>query len=283
MKAVAVLLSLLAVSGCGGPARLDPFIYLPTKVDAYRLDPSGSTPEETVTADRIQELRLTTRDGETLGAVWVTAGASAPPRGYLIFFHGKGGNLDTTMGRLKRYANLGFHVLGFDYRGFGVSTGTPSEPGIDLDGYAVVEEVKRRAGSLDRVVYAGQSLGCAPAAQRAANEPARALIIESGFASLEAIKTDSTQMDFPQSFISDDRWDTAARLRALTVPVLILHGSEDEVIRAHHAYLNDAAAHEPKRFEMVEGGGHSNLPTFMGTGYQDLIHGFVAQYVPPEG
>jgi len=274
-------LALLCLSACGRPARLDWFLYVPTRVDAYRLDPDGDTPETTVTADRIEELTLRTDDGVDLGAAWVRASVQ-PARGTVLFFHGKGGNLDTSFSRLKRWANLGYDTLGFDYRGFGRSSDVEiSEPGIDLDGFAMVQAVKARTGALDRVFYAGQSLGCAPAAQRSIAEPSAALIIESGFASLAAFKDDSTQMDWPQEFITDDRWDTSARLRALTVPVLILHGTADDLIRPYHALLNDAAAHDPKQFVLVEGGGHSDLPEVMGQEYADLMHGFVDQWIPP--
>jgi pimeloyl-ACP methyl ester carboxylesterase len=271
----------LAVAGCGRPARLDWFLYVPTRVDAYRLDPDGDTPDTTVSQGQIEELTIRTEDGVDLGAVWVRATAQ-PALGTVLFFHGKGGNLDSTFPRLKRWANLGYDTLGFDYRGFGRSSDVEiSEPGIDLDGRAMVQALVARAGSLDRAFYAGQSLGCAPAAQRAVNQPARALIIESGFASLEAFKTDSTQMDWPQQFITDDRWDTSARLRVLTGPVLILHGAADDLIRPYHAHLNDEAAHDPKQFVLVEGGGHSDLPEVMGQGYADLIHAFVGEWVPP--
>lgn len=277
-----IILFIAALAGCGQPARLDWFLYVPTRVDSYRLDPAGSTPETTVSADQVEELTIRTDDGVDLGAVWIRATAQ-PARGTVLFFHGKGGNLDTTMERLKRWANLGYDTMGFDYRGFGRSSDVEiSEPGIDLDGYAMVRAVVARAGSLDRVFYAGQSLGCAPAAQRSLNQPAAALVIESGFASLAAFKDDSTQMDWPQGFVTDDRWDTSARLREITVPVMILHGKADDLIRPYHAFLNDSSARDPKQFLLVEGGGHSNLPELMGQGYADLIHTFVGEWLPPQ-
>jgi len=280
-RAFALAAALLALPGCGRPARLDWFLYVPTRVDAYVLDPNGSTPETTVSAGQIEELTLRTDDGVDLGAVWLRASVQ-PARGAVLFFHGKGGNLDSSFPRLKRWANLGYDAMGFDYRGFGRSSDVEiSEPGIDLDGFAVVRAVKARAGALDRVFYAGQSLGCAPAAQRSIAEPSAALVIESGFASLAAFKDDSTQMDWPQEFITDDRWDTSARLRELTVPVLILHGTADDLIRPYHAHLNDAAAHDPKQLVLVEGGSHSDLPEVLGQGYAELMHGFVDQWIPP--
>jgi pimeloyl-ACP methyl ester carboxylesterase len=281
LRTLGLTAALVTTAGCGHPARLDWFLYVPTRVDAYRLDPNGPTPETTVLPEQIEELTVRTDDGVDLGAVWLHT-TTQPSLGTVLFFHGKGGNLDTAFDRLKRWSNLGYEAVGFDYRGFGRSSDVEiSEPGLDLDGFAMVRAVKARTGTLDRVFYAGQSLGCAPAAQRSIREPSAALIIESGFASLAAFKDDSTQMDWPQQFITDDRWDTTAALRALTIPVLILHGDQDETIRPYHAFLNNAAAHDPKQFVLVEGGGHSNLPEVMGQGYADLMHSFIGQWIPP--
>lgn len=277
--------SAVLLSGCGAGYKLDWFLYVPERVDSYALRPQGRTPEETVTADRIEPIPLgaiKTEDGVSLGAVYVKA-SEQPPRGYLIFFHGKGGNLDSTMPRLKRYANLGYDTLGFDYRGFGMSSDVEiTEAGIGLDGRAALAYMKERLGpaNSERLFLAGQSFGTAPATQLAEVEPPRCLIIESGFASLGEFTSESTQMDFPREFITRDGWYTYKRLRNVHVPVLVLHGLNDDLIRPDHARINSANANEPKRLELIEGGGHSDLPEVMGQGYADLLHAFVEEAIP---
>jgi len=272
---VALLSALLFCTGC---FRLDPFLYVPEKVDHYVLDPAGASPEETVTADRIHPLTLVTDDGESLGAVYIDA-PFQPPAGYVIFFHGKGGNLDTTMPRIKRYANLGYDCLGYDYRGWGVSTGTPSEAGMGHDGQAAIQYLQDRLGplgKLNKLFYAGQSLGGATSTQAATLAAPKALILESTFSSLAEFTAESTQMDFSETFLSDGSWDTAGRLHAMTgVPVLILHGTDDDLIRPEHAQKNYAAANEPKQLWIQQGGGHSDLPQVMGAAYGEMIHAFV--------
>ncbi|HLL53339.1 MAG TPA: alpha/beta hydrolase [Myxococcaceae bacterium] len=275
MRASLLLALCLLLPACGGGAKLDWFLYVPERLERYTLPNEGKFPEETVERSRIEELRLRTDDGVTLGAVYVRANEQ-PPRGYVLFFHGKGGNLDRTMPRLNRYANLGYDTLGIDYRGFGVSDDVPiTEAGIDLDGKAAVKYLSERAGGTDRLFYAGQSFGTAPATQRALAQPAQALIIESGFASLDEFNRQSTRLDYPQTFITRDRWATSECLKDIHLPVLILHGDADDLIRPSHAEVNYAAANEPKQKVIVPGGGHSDLPEVMGDAYGDLIHAFV--------
>lgn len=264
--------ALVAHSGC---FRLDPLLYVPERLDAYLLAPEGDFPEETVSAERIEPVWIPVPDEEVvLGAVYIQAQVQ-PPRGYVIFSHGKGGNLDTTMPRLKRYANIGYDVLGYDYRGFGVSTDVaPSEAGLERDGQAVVAYMRGRVPEAE-LFYAGQSFGTAPATQAAVLAPPRALILEAGFASVAHFTEETTNMDLPQSFVSEDGWDTAARLAKLQVPVLLLHGTKDDLIRPSHMAKNFAAANGPKEQHLIEGGGHSDLPQFMGPGWGELIHAFV--------
>lgn len=273
MRILAAVTALL-LSGC---FKLDPFLYVPERVSQYVLDPNGATPEETVTADRIEPVTIPVSGEDIqLGAAYIRANVQ-PPLGYVIFFHGKGGNLDTTMKRLKRYANLGYDCLGYDYRGWGMSTDVPpTEAGLERDGQAVVAYMRGRVPP-DQLFYAGQSFGTATATQAAAVTPPRALIIESGFASIAEFEAESTSMDLPQTFISADGWDTAARLKTITVPTLFFHGTDDDLIRPTHMQINyDASTSARKEKHLVEGASHSDVPEVMGQAYADAIHAFIA-------
>ncbi len=279
MKRWLLLCPALALAAC---MKLDPFLYMPERVASYVFAAAGDSPEETVDPAQLHPFDVTADDGALIKAIYVDS-TEQPPRGYVVFFHGKGGNLDTTMPRLKRYANLGYDTIGFDYRGWGASSDiAPTEAGIAFDGQAIVSAAKGRFGMpADRLFYAGQSFGTASATQATELAPSRALVIESGFASLAEFARESTQMDVPQSFYSKDTWDTASRLAGIHVPVLILHGSADAEIRYTHAEINYAAANEPKLLHIEPGGGHADLPEVMGQRYADLIHSFVAPTLAP--
>ncbi|MBI3185006.1 MAG: alpha/beta fold hydrolase [Myxococcales bacterium] len=275
MRSAALLLFALATSGC---FKLDPFLYEPERKEKYDFEPDGGTPEETVTADRIEPVRIEVDATLSLGAVYLR-GSVQPPLAHVIFFHGKGGHLDKAFPRAKRWANLGFDVLAFDYRGWGNSTAvTPTEAGIEQDTRAVLAWMVARVGA-DRLVYYGQSFGTATSTQRAELDPPRALILESGFASVQAFARDSTQMDFPASFIANDGWDTEGRLGNVRAPVLILHGLSDDFVRPEFSQALYEAANQPKKLILVEGGGHSDLPKVMGEEYGEAIRSFVAAHL----
>ena len=275
-----ILLSLL-FTGCFS---LDPFLYTPQHKDAYVLDPEGDTPEETVTADRIEPVTITVSEQVRLGAAYLK-GNVQPPRAYVIFFHGKGGNLDTALPRTKRWANLGYDVLVFDYRGWGTSTNlTPTEPGILEDTKAAHAWMLARIGpaNANRLVFYGQSLGTATATQLAQQEAPTLLVLESAFASIHDFETDSSGLDFPVGFIAKATWATVDRIRDVHVPLLMVHGLADDFVRPEFSKKIFANANDPKQLELIDGAGHSNIPETMGpANYATLVNTFIDATITP--
>ena len=276
-----MLAAVLALTGCFS---LDPFLYTPGRADTYKLDPVGDTPEETVTADRIEPVTITVNEQVTLGAAYLK-GNVQPPRAYVIFFHGKGGTLDGALPRAKRWSNLGYDVLVFDYRGWGTSTNvTPTEPGILEDTKAAHAWMNARIGDAnkDRLVFYGHSLGTAIVTQLAEQEPPTVLILESAFASIRDFETDSSGMDFPVGFIAHATWDTVGRIHNVHVPLLMVHGLADDFVRPEFSKKVFANANEPKQLELIEGAAHSDIPETMGpANYAALINGFVSTTIAP--
>jgi uncharacterized protein len=269
-----------ALAGC---FELDPFLYTPQRLDHYTFDPKGSTPLSTVDASRIEPITgIRTEDGVELGAVYVHANAQ-PPKGFVIFFHGKGSALPSHFKYIKRLSNMGYDVLGFDYRGFGISSKvTPDEAGIEKDSRAVLAWLKERAGGSERIWYYGHSFGGATAAQRAQLDPPEALVLESTFASLEGFTQDSTKMDLPGGYVAKDDWDTTDRIRELHAPVLFLHGLDDDYVRPEFSEKLYEAANEPKQLVLVPGGKHGDVPEVMGEdSYVTLVTGFVDPRLAP--
>ncbi len=275
-----LMLALLAL-GVAGCFRLDPFLYGPERTEAYEFDLEGNDPGEAITADRLEELRLVVNDQVTLGAVYVHANQS-PPRAYALFFHGKGDHLGGQFERAKRLANLGYDVLAIDYRGFGVSSNVaPSEVGVAEDTAAALAYLKERAGGSDRIFYYGHSWGTAVATQRARVDPPRVLILESGFASIEQMKSDSSLLDFPDDYIADDGWPTTTWISELQdVPVLLMHGLEDDFVRPEFSDLLIASANDPKKLIKVPGADHGSIPRVMGEEFRAVVHQWVEQRIP---
>lgn len=268
----------LVFSGC---FKLDPFIYVPVRLEKYTLPAEGKTPEETVSKDRIEEVTISVNDEVKLGAAYVRAAVS-PPVGYVLVFHGQGGNVDTHLWRAKRLANIGFDALIFDYRGWGASSNvTPTEEGLAEDAAAARAWFENRIGSgVNRLFYYGNSFGTAVVTPFASKTPPKALVLESGFASLEAFKNDSSQMDFPLGFIATAEWATSKRIRDVKVPVLVMHGTADDYVRKEFSEEIYKNANEPKKLILVEGAVHSGIPEVLGPDYEKVIKEFVVPYLP---
>lgn len=278
---IALFAALAALCGC---YRLDGFLYEPVRTDAYEFEAQGTDEGDTVSEDRIELLERIPVPGTDieLGAVYVR-GNEATPRAYALFFHGKGSHIASSgqFQHVKRLANIGYDVLAIDYRGWGTSTPVaPTEAGIEQDTAAALTWLENRVGGSDRILYYGQSFGTAVATQRAVIDPPKVLVLESGFASIEEMKTDSTLMDFPDEYIAMDSWATSSRIRELQSPLLILHGLADDFVRPEFSQALHANAPDPKRLVLVEGAGHSNVAKTLGAEYPRIVHEWVDPIIP---
>jgi len=180
-------------------------------------------------------------------------------RGVVLFFHGNAGNISHRLDYLRMFRELDFSVLIFDYRGFGKSSGEPSEIGTYQDAEAAwnyLVETRRIAPS--SIVLFGESLGGAVAAWLAARVKPRALILTSTFTSLPDLGAKLYPL-FPVRLLSRYEYNTKKYLQAATCPVLIVHSREDEIVPFEHGEQLYAAAHEPKQLLEIHGGHNTSL------------------------
>jgi len=180
-------------------------------------------------------------------------------RGAVLFFHGNAGNVSHRLDYLRMFRELGFSVLIFDYRGFGKSSGEPSETGTYQDAEAAwnyLVETRRIAPS--SIVLFGESLGGAVAAWLAARVKPRALIITSTFTSLPDLGAKLYPL-FPVRLLARYEYNTRKYLQAATCPVLIVHSREDEIVPFEHGEQLYTAAHEPKQLLEIHGGHNTSL------------------------
>jgi uncharacterized protein len=194
--------------------------------------------------------------GEKLHAWFVLAPRA---RGVVLFFHGNAGNVSHRLDYLRMFGELGYSVLIFDYRGFGKSSGEPSEIGTYQDAEAAwnyLVETRRIAPS--SIVLFGESLGGAVAAWMAAHVKPRALIITSSFTSLPDLGAKLYPL-FPVRLLARYEYNTRKYLQAATCPVLIVHSREDEIVPFEHGEQLYATAHEPKQLLEIHGGHNTSL------------------------
>lgn len=213
------------------------------------FDPSAraGTPLET--------LRIRSPGGAVLVAYYAPAPAYGPA---LLWLHGNGGNIADRVKKLaKLNSALGVGVLAVDYRGYGLSTGEPSEAGLYADARAAFDALAKRS-DVDpaRVFVFGESLGGAVAVELAGRRPVAGLIVASSFTSLPDVA--KMHYGFLGSF-AESRFDSLGKVPKLDCPKLFVHGQKDDFIPPSMTRSLYAAAKAPKQLLLVEGAGHNDI------------------------
>ncbi|MDO9115017.1 MAG: alpha/beta fold hydrolase [Polaromonas sp.] len=190
----------------------------------------------------------------------------------LLYLHGARWDVRGSAPRMRRMHELGFAVLGIDYRGFGRSSaGLPSETLAGEDARAAWNWLARQRPGVPRYVF-GHSLGGALAVQLAAAVPDEAgLIVENSFPSIADVVRTFKWGWLPVAPLITQRLDAGARIADVGTPVLVVHGSEDNLIRPELGRELFERAREPKRFMLVEGGTHHSTNAVGQAQYRDVL------------
>lgn len=200
-----------------------------------------------------ETVALETSDGETLHGWFVPA---RPERAVLLFFHGNAGNISHRLDSLRIFHELGLSVLMIDYRGYGRSTGRPSEQGTYEDALAAWRHlVEGRGVEPGRIILFGRSLGGAVAAWLAAQHTPGALIVESAFRSVPDMAAEIYWF-LPVRLLARIEYPVERLLEQVRAPVLVVHSRDDEIIPFSHGEALHAAA-GPGSELLVLGGDHN--------------------------
>lgn len=252
--------------------RQDGLIYFPDRT--IRVTPSDM-------GVRFEDQEIATADGERLHA-WVVP-ADDPQAPWVLFCHGNAGNLSNRVERAVVFHRMGVNALLFDYRGYGRSTGTPSEAGLTRDAVACWNWlVTARNVPPARIVVMGESLGGGVATALAVQHQPAGLILESTFTSAVDLGAEVYPW-LPVRLLSRNRFESRDRLARIAGPKLFLHSPEDDVIPYRHGRALYEAAPEPKEFADLSGGHNVGTlaqgPTYVAT-VSDFL-GRVASMTPP--
>lgn len=182
------------------------------------------------------------------------------------FSHGNGGNItDRTDLICFLHDQARSTVLAYDYRGYGRSSGTPTEQGILQDARAARKWLAARAGVAEnQIVQMGESLGGGVAVDLAAADGARGLILESTFSSLP--ETAAAHFPWlPVRWLMRAQLNSAAKIGRYHGPLLQAHGDCDSIVPYALGQKLFAAANEPKKFLTIPGGDHNDArsPAFL--------------------
>jgi fermentation-respiration switch protein FrsA (DUF1100 family) len=199
--------------------RLEPLlVFFPSKGE-------HDTPEHL--GIRYTALRIPTSDEEQIVAWQLEPDR---PKADIVYFHGNGGNLSLWLPVFAALNELGYRVLAIDYRGYGGSSGTPSEQGIYRDAEAAVRHaLEHRARPERPLVFWGRSLGGPVAAAATRVVRPDGLILESTFADKAAVVRSNVVLRALNVFASY-RFATAELLRDFREPTLVVHAERDTII-----------------------------------------------------
>ncbi len=190
-------------------------------------------------------------DGTKLNGWYIPAKKS---RATLLFCHGNAGNISHRIEIIDMFCRIGLDVFIFDYRGYGRSQGSPTEKGLYTDAHAAYTYLidKRKINEKSIVVY-GKSLGANVAVELCSKVRPAALISESTFAS--ALEMGKKLFPFlPIKWFITIKYDALSKIKDITIPKLIIHSEDDEIIPFQQGKMLFQAAPEPKEFYPMRGG-----------------------------
>ena len=192
-----------------------------------------------------------------LHGLWLPQPTANAP--VLLYLHGARWDVRSSANRMRRMHELGFAVLGIDYRGFGQSSPLlPGEAEATEDALAAWRWLAAQHPQSPRYVF-GHSLGGAIAVNLAAQvADERGLIVEGSFPSIREVVSTFKWGWLPVGPLITQRFEAGERIGQVGAPVLVVHGSEDRLIRPELGRRLYEQAAEPKRFVLVEGGSHHN-------------------------
>ncbi len=243
-------LMIAAVIGYGGLLAL---MYVFQRALMYFPDTARVAPAQ-AGLPQAQEVALQSDDGEKLIAWHV------PPRGdkpVVIYFQGNAEGLKARVERFTWLTADGTGLLALCYRGYGGSTGKPTEDGLIRDAVAAYDFARARYPA-KRIVLFGESLGTGVAVALAAGHEIGGLILDAPFTS--AAEVGAAAYPFaPVRWLMKDKFHSDERIGRVSAPLLVLHGEGDSIIPIKFGERLFALAREPKRFARFPQGGHVDL------------------------
>lgn len=195
--------------------------------------------------------------------------ANAP---VMLYLHGARWNVTGSAPRIARMQELGFTVVAVDYRGFGkTSAEVPSEAMAYEDALAAWQWIGKTYPSRPRYIF-GHSLGGAIAIELASQvTDEKGTIVEGTFTSIPDVAATMAWGWLPVGPLISQRFESFKKVARIGSPLLVVHGSNDNVIKPALGRKLFEAAAEPKKFVLVEGGSHHNTNSVGQSSYRQAL------------
>jgi fermentation-respiration switch protein FrsA (DUF1100 family) len=252
MKTVITAIILTALWAMPLQAGLDNLFYHPDQ-RVY------STPAEDGYA--YENVRFLSRDGTPLSGWFIPASGKA--LGTVIHFHGNAQNMSAHYSFVSWLPANGFNLFVFDYRGYGTSEGTLSRKGVYEDSVAAVKYIKTRTDiDQTKLILFGQSLGGANALAVAGQTDISGLVgvvSDSAFSSYKGVASDHAGFLKPFAYVLIGNAFSPHKAvgNISPLPLVIIHGTQDQVVPFRHAKKLFREAQEPKALWTIQGAGHT--------------------------
>ncbi len=246
-------------------------IFLPSQVIQTIPDDFGLSYEDVW-------IPITTTLGmkEHLHGWWIPV---ADPQGVILYLHGNGSNVGANITQAQRFQEMGFSVMLIDYRGYGRSEGSfPTEQQVYEDANSALSYLLAfQQLQPEEVFLYGHSLGGAIAIELATHSPnLGGMIIQSSFTSMTDMVIHLKRYNWlPIKLILHHKFDSIAKIKAIQIPILFIHGTKDEVVPSYMTeMLYDAATATHKEILLVPDALHDNVATVAGKRYLETVEKF---------
>ena len=247
------------------------FLYYPTVLHQDVPVPSY--------AQGASEVFLNAADGNRIHALYW---APKPGRPTILFFHGNAQSVFEWALIHEDFREIDAGLLLVDYPGYGKSSGYPHETGLYHAGQAAYDWLvnDRKLDPKSMIVF-GKSLGGGVATKIAADNSVGFLILESTFTSIPSVARKLLPIVPRDASFKKERYDSISRLPQIHVPVLVIHGTKDELIELEEGKKLFAAANEPKELFLVESAGHNDVSMVAGHQYGETIRRWIDKQITP--
>ena len=242
-------------------------IYLTFAIVIYfQVEKLIFLPPPSTYQDTDEIIKLTSEDGTKLSAIHLS---NSNAKYTILYAHGNASDLGMIKPKLEQLQDIGFSVLGYDYRGYGTSEGKPSEKNaykdIDTAYNYLTQELKIPP---QQIIPFGRSVGGGSAIDLAARKPVAGLIAESTFTSIFKVKV-------PIKILPFDKFPNLAKISQVKCPVLIMHGKLDEVVPFYHSEQLLKKAPSQKLSLWLEDAKHNNFSYVAGERYTKILKEFI--------
>lgn len=213
---------------------------------------------------RAQDMWFESGDGVELHGWWMPHPRA---RGTILYYHGNSGSIAHRIGIFRHLRRLRINIFAFDYRGYGRSSGQPSERGLYRDARAawrlLTEELDQAP---DSIVLFGHSLGGAVAVDAACDCPAAGLIVQSSFTQMRD-EVKAIMPTLPLHLAARNQFRSIEKIAAVKMPKLFIHGTADGTVPARLGEQLYEAAAPPKQLYLVARAGHNDVHRHGGVRY----------------